>query len=84
MIGAPENSICPTCGGQLESGSAHVPFIFEDTIIIVKGVPAEICEACHEPFLSGRVTDQIMVLLNQLKELRSEVSVIAYSEPVLA
>lgn len=84
MNGAHENNTCPTCGGRLESGTAHVPFIFEDTIIVVKGVPAEICEACHEPFLSGRVTDQVMVLLNQLKELHSEVSVIAYSESIPA
>jgi len=83
MIGTAESNICPTCGGRLEYGTAHIPFIFDESIVVVKDVSSEICEACHEPFLSGRVTDRVMVLLNQLRKLHSEVSVISYSEPVL-
>lgn len=84
MTGKPVNSICPTCGGRLESGLATVPFIFDNTIIVVKDIPAEICRDCHEPFLAGRETDQVMLLLNQLKSLHSEVSVVAYSESLAA
>ena len=40
MIGAIENSICPLCGGGLESGLANIPFILEDTIVVVKNAPA--------------------------------------------
>ena len=73
--------LCPTCGGTLKPGLANIPFIFDDTVIVVKNVPAEICRDCHEPFLAGSVTDQVMSLLNQLRTLQSEVSVVAYSEP---
>jgi YgiT-type zinc finger domain-containing protein len=82
MTGERANSICPTCGGFLQSGLANIPFIFDDTVIVVKGVPADICSDCHEPFLAGYVTDQVMSLLNQLKMLQSEVSVVVYSESV--
>jgi hypothetical protein len=39
---------------------------------------------CHEPFVAGKETDQVLALLKQLKSLRSEVSVIAYPEYVVA
>jgi YgiT-type zinc finger domain-containing protein len=81
MIGKAENKLCPVCGGKLHSGVATLPFIFDDNIVVVvKGVPAEICGDCYEPFMAGQVTDQVMALLNQLRLLRSEVSVISYPE----
>ncbi|NHZ72774.1 MAG: YgiT-type zinc finger protein [Aquificales bacterium] len=83
MIGKHENKICPTCGGDLATGLATVPFIFEETVVVVKSVPAEICSNCYEPFLNGMVTDQVMALLTQLKQLNSEVSVVAYTEAVM-
>lgn len=64
MIGEHENKICPTCGGELEVGLATTPFVFEETVVVVKGVPAEICSNCHEPFLDGVVTDHVMALLS--------------------
>ncbi len=82
MIGKPENKICPLCGGSLELGLANIPFVFGDSVIVVKAVPAEICTDCHEPFVAGRATDRVMFLLNQLKAMQSEVSIVTYSEPV--
>ena len=83
MIGEPENSICPLCGGRLQVDVATIPFILSNnTVVVIKGVPAEVCRNCHEPFVSGQVTDQVSTLLHQLKSLRSEVSVVTFSEPV--
>lgn len=85
MTGERENSICPTCGGKLQSNLATIPFILEpDTVIVIKGVPAEICSDCHEPFVAGQATDRVANLLRQLKALRSEVSVVSYAEPLAA
>jgi YgiT-type zinc finger domain-containing protein len=85
MIGEPENSLCPLCGGRLRSDTATIPFILGNHIVVViKGIPAEVCRNCHEPFVAGRVTDQVSALLRQLKLLRSEVSVVTYSEAVAA
>ncbi len=84
MIGKRVGSVCPICGGTLEFGRATVPFILEETVIVVKNVPADICADCHEVFMTGDVTDNITALLNQLRQLHSEVSVVAYSEAVPA
>ncbi len=75
-----KNKICPICGGLLEGGYATIPFIVNnDTIIVVKNVPAEICSDCHEPFTNGVVTDRILELLKRLKLLKSEVSVVSFT-----
>ena len=85
MIGEPENSKCPLCGGRLRSDMATIPFILgNNVVVVIKSIPAEVCSNCHEPFAAGRVTDQVSALLRQLKLLRSEVSVVTYSEAIAA
>jgi YgiT-type zinc finger domain-containing protein len=60
MTGELENSSCPTCGGQLHTGLATIPFLLsEEKVIVIKGVPSETCGDCHEPFMSGKVSDSI-------------------------
>ena len=81
MTGGPEkDSRCPLCGGHMRSGVATIPFVFPDTVVLVKGVPAEICNSCHEPFVAGKVTDRLISLLHQLRAFRAEVSIIAYAD----
>jgi YgiT-type zinc finger domain-containing protein len=66
-----ERKTCPLCGGRLKSGISAVPFVFESTVIKVKDVPAESCCSCHEPFVSGKVTDNLNELLTRLKALHT-------------
>lgn len=82
MTGKPaEMTKCPTCGGPLESGKATIPYILQDnTVVVVKQVPAAICLECGEAFTTGQVTDQVLALIQQFKQLDGEVAVINYSE----
>ena len=81
MAGAEEKrSCCPLCGGRLKAGIYSVPFVFEGTVIVVKDVPAESCRSCHEPFVSGKVTDELNGLLTRLKALHTEVSIVSYAD----
>ena len=80
------NGRCPLCGGRsVPDQRATVPFILENTVIVIKDVPAEVCASCHESFMTGQVTDRVTDLLEQLRSLQSEVSVVSYSPiPVAA
>lgn len=69
---------CPFCGGRLRTSQATVPFVLQNTVVVVKGVPAEVCISCHEPLMTGKVTDELTDLLRQLRAAGSEVSVISY------
>ncbi len=74
------NSRCPLCGGRMKRGVATIPFILSNTVIVVKDVAAEICSSCHESYMTGKVTDRITGLLNQLRSLPAEVSIASYSQ----
>ncbi|MBM3943562.1 MAG: type II toxin-antitoxin system MqsA family antitoxin [SAR202 cluster bacterium] len=75
-----EDSQCPVCGGDLTPGVATVPFIFPETFVVVKDVPAEVCNSCHETYMAGKTVDQLTRVLNQLRSLRTEVSLISYPD----
>jgi YgiT-type zinc finger domain-containing protein len=63
---------------------ATIPFVLsEDQVIVVKGVPAETCGDCHEPFMSSKITDEVMALVHQLQRLGSEISVVAFRDYAL-
>ena len=68
------------CGGRLEKGTATIPFVFPDTVVRVKDVPAEICASCQEPFTDGEVTDRLTGLLNQARGMGAEVLIISYMD----
>jgi YgiT-type zinc finger domain-containing protein len=81
MIGKPEENskkICPLCGGQLRMGLATIPFVLNSIVAVVKDVPAEICEECDESYMKGDTVDKIEELLQNLKNMDVEVSVINY------
>jgi len=73
------NGCCPVCGGRLiPEQTATIPFILENTVAVIKDVPAEVCASCHEAYMTGAVTDRVTALLEQLRSLQTEVSVISY------
>ncbi|RMF31950.1 MAG: type II toxin-antitoxin system MqsA family antitoxin [Chloroflexi bacterium] len=75
-----KGSRCPLCGGRLEWGTATIPFVLPDTVVLVKEVPAEVCQSCHEPYLTGQAVDHITDLLNRLRGLRAEVLIFSYAQ----
>jgi hypothetical protein len=83
-----QNRLSPADQRHAHQGQGQAPIILfilsNNMVVVIRNVPAEVCDNCHEPFVAGRVTDQVTTLLCQLKSLRSEVSVVTYSEPVAA
>ncbi len=79
-----EHGRCPLCGGRLRPNQrAIVPFILGESVAIIKNVPAEVCVNCHEPFVTGEVTDHIIALLQPLQTLETEVSIFSYPNPTM-
>jgi YgiT-type zinc finger domain-containing protein len=76
-----KNSHCPLCGGRLKRERATVPFLLPNAVVLIKNVPAEVCSSCHEPYTTGKVTDQIVSLLNPLRAVQAEVLILSYPEP---
>ena len=69
---------CPLCGGELHDGITTAPFFIDEKIVVIKDVPSEICSECGEPYMKSSVVDGIEALLDKLKDLQSEISVVHY------
>lgn len=69
---------CPYCSGQLAPGMATIPFVLGKSVAVIKEVPAEICEACGEPFLGAEATDAVAELLARARAAGAEVTVMTY------
>ena len=52
----------------------------DNTIIVIKGVPAKVCNNCGEKYFDDKTAENIDRIVNQLKNLAIEVTVVNYSE----
>ena len=64
------------CKGDLEEKKVNYVVDLENTIIIIKGVPAKVCTQC------GETAENIEKIVNQLKQLATEVTIVNYKEKV--
>lgn len=72
---------CPMCGGNLNLGVATIPFMLERHIVVVKDVPAEVCDTCGEPFMRAIATDAVFTLLRRARDMGAEVTILNYVPP---
>jgi YgiT-type zinc finger domain-containing protein len=56
---------CILCSGQTHHGEVLVTLNRGETVVIIKGVPAQVCENCGEYLLSKEVT---AVMLSRAEE----------------
>ena len=73
---------CFMCKGELEKKKVNYVVDLEKTIIIIKDVPAKVCKKCGEKFYDDETAKNIEKIVNQLKELTVEVTVVKYKEKI--
>ena len=73
---------CFMCKGNLEEKKVNYIVDLDSTIIIVKCVPAKVCVQCGEQYFDDKTSENIEKIVNQLKELAAEVSIVNYKENV--
>jgi YgiT-type zinc finger domain-containing protein len=71
---------CVICKqGQTKNGVTNVILERGRTTVVVKDVPAEICENCGEYYLSAEVTDKIQKMAEQAVRQGAEIEVLRYA-----
>lgn len=73
---------CFKCKGELEEKKVKYIVDLEDTIVIIKQVPARVCCKCGEQYFDDRTSEKIESIVNQLKGLSAEVTVVNYKDDV--
>lgn len=73
---------CFKCKGKLISKKVNYVVDLNDMMIIIKGVPANVCTECGEKFYDDSTAKNIEKIVNKLKELSLEITIINYNETV--
>ena len=73
---------CFMCKGELVEKKVNYMVDLESTIIIIKGVPAKVCNECKEQYFDDETSKNIENIVNKLKDLSTEVTIINYKNNV--
>jgi len=69
---------CFKCGIELKDHKIN----YDIGLIIIKGVPAKVCNQCKEQYFDDETSENIEKIVNKLKDLSTEITVINYKESV--
>ena len=71
---------CALCkNGESEPGTATVTLNRGETTVVIKGVPAEVCDNCGEYYLDEDTTRRVMELARRVVQHGAEVEIITYA-----
>ena len=73
---------CFMCKVELTEKKVNYMVDLESTIIIIKGVPAKVCAQCGEQYFDDETSEKIESIVNRLKDLSTEVTIVNYNENV--
>jgi YgiT-type zinc finger domain-containing protein len=69
--------ICKT--GTTQQGTTTVTLERDTTVIVIKDVPAQVCDNCGEYYLSEEVSSRIYALAEEAVKRKVEVEVLHYA-----
>lgn len=59
---------CPLCrSGELGVGVADKVLTLAETTLVVRGVPALVCDVCGERYFDGEITQQLLELVRSIQ-----------------
>ncbi|MBC7326234.1 MAG: YgiT-type zinc finger protein [Moorella sp. (in: Bacteria)] len=67
--------VCPTCGGTLEEGETQLDFRHKGRLVVIEGVPAQVCKDCDERPVSAAPSRAIDALLESGAKPAREITV---------
>ena len=60
---------CALCQGIMLSGKTNLPYeLGDDYLVVIKGVPALICQQCGEQFIEIKVVREVEKLVASARE----------------
>ncbi len=71
---------CYMCKGNLKIKKVNYVVDLDNTIIIIKGVPAKVCEQCGEQYFDDTTAENIEKMVNELRKFSTEITVVNYKK----
>lgn len=73
---------CFMCKGDTESKIKTYVANLDNCVIIIKNVPALVCNQCGEVFYTDEVAEQLERIVDTMEKLVKEVAIVEYSQAV--
>lgn len=73
---------CILCKANLTKGNVNHIVDLGEGIIIIKNVPANICEQCGEYYVDTQIALKLEAIVEEVKKSKAEVLIINYAEMV--
>lgn len=70
-------SKCPLCGGQKKPGKTIYSVDLGFGVVVVRNVPATLCDQCGEEWISPEVAAQLERLVEEARRKKLQVEVVA-------
>ncbi len=64
---------------ETRPGTATVTLERGETTVVIKGVPADVCDNCGEYYLSKKMTDTFLVMAEEAVRHGAEIEVIRFA-----
>ncbi len=71
---------CPLCGGRKVDGKTTFTVDFGEGFVVVRNVPATICEQCGEEWLDDRTAKKLEKITTTARENHTELEMIPYEK----
>lgn len=70
-------TICPLCGGNKKSGKTTYSVDLGSSVVVVRNVPARICNQCGEVWIDSETAKKLEDLSQEAKDKGTQVEVVA-------
>jgi YgiT-type zinc finger domain-containing protein len=70
-------SQCPLCGGSKTPGTTTYTVDFGSSIVVVRNVPAMVCDQCGEEWIGSEAASKLERLADDARQRGEQVAIIA-------
>ena len=63
---------CDLCGGELRSGKTTLEIWRGEELLVIKDVPADVCQQCNEAYISAEVSERLDHFMGEYHRHRPE------------
>jgi len=74
---APALALCPRCGGSKELGKTIHAVDFGPSLVIIRNVPAMVCDHCGEEWIGSETAGKLEQLTQDATKRGEQVAIIA-------
>ena len=75
-----KKNMCPMCGGRQKQGTTTFTVDLGFGVVVVRNVPALICEICGEEWLQDQIAEALEHIVDQARQRQRMVEIVQYDQ----